>query len=500
MRSGVTTFNHRNRYMEEGDKMTIERIKQSRTKYGSKWIGVLLPLLLAVPIAAAQQNGELGEANLAPEITQASDLPHPDSKVCCLLHPFWKAPDGNTPESGLVMDAKGVLYGTTYAGGTSTLKGQGVVYSLASLAKGMPQTKETILYSFASKSATDGANPTGNVTLGSDGEIYGTTEFGGTQDQGTVYMLKPPASKGKRWTEEVLYSFGADPINDGANPFNSLLLYKGNLYGTTSIGGNSGCEGTGCGNIFELSPPVPPATEWTETILHQFSGADGALSMSNLILDEKGNLYGTASMGGASESGVVFELEPPKEKGKKWTETVLFSFDDGFNGANPESGLIFDESGALYGTTFNGGPDDIGVVFKLAPPSKAGGKWKETVLYGFTIPERDGFPCFVCGNSGSNPYGNLAMTKKKVLYGATVWGGDYNAGAIFQLSPPASPSGNWTETLLHSFTGGVLQPVGSDNGDGINPYGGILLENGVLYGTVQSGGAFNFGDVFSFTP
>jgi uncharacterized repeat protein (TIGR03803 family) len=301
----------------------------------------------------------------------------------------------------------------------------------------------------------------------------------------------------------VLYSFGADPINDGANPFGSLLLYKGNLFGTTLIGGNTGCEGTGCGNVFELSPPVPPSTEWTETIIHQFSDSDGAMSYSNLIADEKGNLYGTTSMGGASENGVVFELEPPREKGKKWTETVLFSFNGG-DGANPESGLIFDDSGALYGVTFNGGPDDIGVIFKLAPPAKASEKWKETVLYSFILPiappPNHGI-CYTCANSGANPYGNLAMTKDKVLYGLTVWGGGANdAGAIFQLSPPASPSGKWTETVLHDFTGLATRPAGSDNGDGFNPYSGLLLKDGVLYGTVSSGGPFNYGDVFSFTP
>jgi uncharacterized repeat protein (TIGR03803 family) len=478
--------------------------RQSDTKHPGRWIGILLPLLLTLPIAFAQQDGDAAENDAAAEPAQLSHLPNPEGpRPCCILHPFVTAPDGNTPESGLVMDAKGVLYGTTYVGGTSTLKGQGVVYSLASPSKGKPQIVETILHDFGRKSATDGANPASGVTLGSDGEIYGTTEYGGDQDQGTVYLLKPPASKGKEWTEEVLYSFGADPINDGANPFGSLLLYKGNLFGTTLIGGNTGCEGTGCGNVFELSPPVPPSTEWTETIIHQFSDSDGAMSYSNLIADEKGNLYGTTSMGGASENGVVFELEPPREKGKKWTETVLFSFNGG-DGANPESGLIFDDSGALYGVTFNGGPDDIGVIFKLAPPAKASEKWKETVLYSFILPiappPNHGI-CYTCANSGANPYGNLAMTKDKVLYGLTVWGGGANdAGAIFQLSPPASPSGKWTETVLHDFTGLATRPAGSDNGDGFNPYSGLLLKDGVLYGTVSSGGPFNYGDVFSFTP
>ncbi len=487
-------------YKARGKKMTMTLSNRSNTKHIGKLVCILLPLLLTVPTASAQQDGEGSENEAAGEMTQLSRPLHPDGpKQCCILHPFLEPPDGNTPESGLVMDAKGVLYGTTYNGGTALFDGEGIVYLLAAPSKGKPQNVETILYTFG-QSDIDGADPMGSVTLGSDGEIYGTTVFGGTQNQGTVYRLKPPASKDKKWTEEVLYSFGTDPVDDGANPLASLLLYKGNLYGTTSIGGNTGCEGVGCGNVFELSPPVAPSTEWTETIIHQFSGSDGALSYSNLIVDDKGNLYGTTSTGGASGNGTVFELNPPKEKGKEWTESVMLSFNGG-DGANPMSGLIFDDSGALYGVTFNGGGYDIGVVFKLSPPAKPDGKWEESVLHSFVIPSILNGLCYTCTNNGSGPYGNLAITKEKVIYGTTVWGGGENdAGTIFRLSPPSSPGGKWTETVLHQFTGTDFLPAGSDNGDGFNPYSGLLLENGVLYGTAKGGGAFNLGDVFSFTP
>ncbi|MGB6688750.1 MAG: choice-of-anchor tandem repeat GloVer-containing protein [Terracidiphilus sp.] len=462
-------------------------------------VEVLLPMLLVVPMAAQQDGGMAGNEN-APAIAQAADLPVAEvTRQCCILHPFLKAPDGNTPEAGLVMDAKGVLYGTTCNGGSSTLEGEGVVFSLASPSKGEPQTKEKILYTFGSKSDTDGSCPWADLTLGANREIYGTTLNGGDQTEGTVFRLTPPGGRSTDWTEEVLYSFGTNSADDAAYPLAPLLLYKGNLYGTASMGG-IGCGEEGCGAVFELSPPEPPATEWKETIIHYFSGADGGMPYSGLIVDKKGNFYGTTSIGGASNNGTVFELEPPPAKEKKWKETVLFSFSGG-NGANPQSGLVVDDDGVFYGATFNGGGDDIGVVYRLSPPAKEGGKWKESVLHDFTIPVTStGAICYICANGGASPYGALAITKDKVLYGTTVWGGDIDAGTVFSLTPPKSASGTWKETVLHSFTGTVTVPAGGDNGDGINPYGGILLENGVLYGTVADGGPFNYGDVFSLTP
>jgi uncharacterized repeat protein (TIGR03803 family) len=464
-------------------------------------VEVLLPMLLVAPVAAAQQDGDAAGSGKASALVQAADTPVPDvTKQCCILHPFLKAPDGNTPEAGLVMDAKGVLYGTTCNGGTHTLEGEGVVFSLASPSKGKPQIEEKILYKFGSKSDTDGACPWADLTLGANGEIYGTTLNGGEQTEGTVFRLTPPGDHSTEWTEEVLYSFGTNSADDAAYPLGPLLLYKGNLYGTASMGG-TGCGEEGCGAVFELSPPAPPATEWKETIIHYFKGSDGGMPYSSLIVDKKGNFYGTTSIGGASDDGTVFELEPPQAKEKKWTETVLFSFSGG-DGANPQSGLVVDDEGAFYGVTFyGGGPESIGVVYRLSPPAKDGGKWKESVLHIFTIPTTPtGAICYICANGGGNPYGALAITKDKVLYGTTVWGGDNDAGTVFRLEPPGDGSGAWTETVLHSFTGTVTEPPGADNGDGINPYGDLLLVNGVLYDTVADGGAFNYGDVFSLTP
>ncbi len=466
-------------------------------KPARKSMSWLLPLLMVAPTTVAQQVEE-------PPSTLAQPADHPDPappRPCCILHPFTALPDGNSPVAGLVMDANGVLYGTTYAGGGASVEqGQGIVFSLAPPSKGAPPIVEKILHVFSSNNDLDGANPMGGVILGEKGELYGTTEFGGPQNIGTVYRLTPPASKGGKWTEDILYGFGADDINDGANPSGSLLLYRGNLYGTTSIGGGSGCEEQGCGNVFELSPANASGTEWKETILYQFSDADGGLSFATLVADGKGNLYGTTSIDGPNGNGAVFELSPPARDETKWKLSVLHGF-KGADGANPQAGVIFDDEGALYGTTTNGGPSDIGVVFRLSPPAKAGGTWKETVLHGFTLPlDEHGNICYICANGGANPSAGLAIGKNKAVYGTTAWGGGGLAGEVFRLQPPAKASGDWTETVLHSFTGKVLMPADSDNGDGINPYGALLLENGVLYGTVESGGAFNYGDVFSLIP
>jgi uncharacterized repeat protein (TIGR03803 family) len=155
-------------------------------------------------------------------------------------------------------------------------------------------------------------------------------------------------------SEKVLYSFSGG--SDGANPVGALVADKaGNLYGTTSQGGSSNCT-AGCGIVFELTPPATRGGVWSETVLCRFTGgSDGAAPESNLTFDAAGNLYGTtASGGGASHAGTVFELAPPSTQGGAWTETVLYSFAGGSDGKSPVAGLVFDAAGNLYGTTFFG--------------------------------------------------------------------------------------------------------------------------------------------------
>lgn len=282
-------------------------------------------------------------------------------------------------------------------------------------------------------------------------------------------------------TETVLYSFPG--AASGANPYAGLILdTTGNLYGTTGGGGNSTqCSlGSGCGTVFELSPPTGTNTAWTETILHSFQGGttDGSGPQSGLVFDSKGALYGTTSSGGAHAEGTVFKLTPPATQGGAWTETILYSFKGGTDGSNPASALIFDTKGALYGTTPIGGANNFGIAFKLTAPTK-GTTWVETILYTFK-----GLV------DGGKPYAALVL-KANNVYGTTLDGGTSSQGAIFELTAPAKLGGAWTESVLYSFTGGS---------DGGKPYAGLILDKaGNLYSTTGLGGAGGYGTVFKLT-
>jgi uncharacterized repeat protein (TIGR03803 family) len=271
-----------------------------------------------------------------------------------VLHNFNKnGKDGAYPYAGLIVDANGNLYGTTWEGGKF---GDGTVFELS------PKTgggwTETILHNFDGK---DGVLPEAGLTLDAFGNLYGTTFLGGKNGTGTVFELSPKTSGG--WTEAVLHNFGN--FIDGRNPQASLIFdASGNIYSTTVSGGNYGY-----GTVFELSPKTGGG--WAETILHNFNNAynGGYIPFAALILDASGNLYGATSTGGKYGSygsgGTVFELSP--RAGGGWTETLLHSFGRGTDGSNPDAGLIFDGSGHLYGTTVAGGKDGDGTVFEITP-------------------------------------------------------------------------------------------------------------------------------------
>jgi uncharacterized repeat protein (TIGR03803 family) len=276
--------------------------------------------------------------------------------------------DGRYPTAGLVFDQKGNLYGTTYWGGAyknSFCGGCGVVFKLS------PEGKETVLYRFcAHGTCLDGANPNG-VVFDQNGNLYGTTNIGGVHELcalgtvgcGVVFKLTP---QGK---ETVLYSFCAldgENCSDGQFPNTGLVFdQNGNLYSTTESGGASGT-----GTVFKLTP------KGKEIVLHSFCAqnncTDGQAPLIGPIIDQKGNLYGTTDLGGGNDycpsapdgCGVVFKFTP---KGK---ETVLYSFctEDGCtDGADPQTPLVFDQKGDLYGTTQYGGAHKNGTVFKLTP-------------------------------------------------------------------------------------------------------------------------------------
>jgi uncharacterized repeat protein (TIGR03803 family) len=398
-----------------------------------------------------------------------------------LLHTFTNSPDGFGPAAGLVADSAGNLYGTTPYGGAT---GYGCVFELSPPTTSGGAWTESILYSFQ-RSDSDGQAPYGTLILDQQGNLYGTTAFSlSEQGAGTVFDLSPPTTSGGAWTETILYQF---PANNGrgTSPEGKLVMdAQGDLFGTTNLGGSFGF-----GVVFELRPPSITGSRWRELTLHEFGGAGDGSGVNNNLIMSRGALYGTTSNGGASGNGTVFELQ--KVSGV-WNETILYSF-AGTEGANPGAGLMFDALGNLYGTTIAGGASTncgnhsgCGVVFQLSPPAVSGGPWTETTLYSFTA-----------GKDGAIPSASLVVDKAGNLYGTASQGGLRNSltnnnGTVFELSPPASSGGAWTETTLHDFGG-------TPSGDGRHPFGELLLLNGKFYGTTSSEGLGTsaFGTVFS---
>lgn len=329
------------------------------------------------------------------------------------------------------------------------------------------EPKATVLHRF--RSADDGRAAYARVISDAAGNLYGTTTLGGTAGVGTVFELTKPQAPGA-WTETVLYTFAGLP--DGSQPYGGLIFDSaGNLYGTTCQGGTSDA-----GIVYQLAPPVRQDGAWTENILYSFdsNNGDGICPQGDLIFDQAGNLYGTTYEGGPGV-GTVFKLAPPTVKGGAWTQTILHGF-GGSEGTSPRAAVIFDREGSLYGTLYNNGAFGAGAVFQLKPPPKKGGSWTETTLYSFTA-----------GADGFNPSCRLVFLKGS-LYGTTVFGGTFDAGIIFQLTPPADHNGAWTESVLHIFKGGS---------DGSYPWAGLIVDKkGILYGTTQYGGPSNGGTVF----
>jgi uncharacterized repeat protein (TIGR03803 family) len=249
-----------------------------------------------------------------------------------LLHQFTGTPDGANPDSRLLIDKEGNLYGTTAGGGSANL---GTVFKLST------SGKLTVLHSF---SGADGELPMrSDLIMDNHGNLYGTTWAGGHANQGTVFKLDA------RGNETVLHSFAG---SDGAFPLAGVVMDRhGHLYGTTSQGGSSGV-----GTVFELD------AVGDETVLHSFGGStDGSYPIGTLAMDRKGNLYGTTLKGGSASGGTVFEVDA---SGK---ESVLHQFTDVPDGMTPFGGLIIDKKGTLYGTTEHGGDLGFGTVFKLLP-------------------------------------------------------------------------------------------------------------------------------------
>ena len=301
-----------------------------------------------------------------------------------VLYSFGGVPigDGVLPRGGLVQDAAGNLYGTTFDGGLFT----GTVFKVS------PTGVETVLYTFAS--GADGAGPKGSLLQDAAGNLYGTTETGGTHNYGTVFEISPTG------VETVLYNFTGGP--DGGNPVAGLIQdAAGNFYGTTINGGTHGP-----GTVFQLTPGG------VETTLASFDGFGlGGNPACRLVRDAAGNLYGTTPSGGAHGDGEVFEVSATG------TLSILYSFTGGTDGGNPVAGLIQDAAGNLYGTTTRSS-NGAGLVFELTPTGSL------KVLYNF-----QGLP------DGGSPVGSLVRDAVGNLYGTTAEGGAYGRGTIFRISP-----------------------------------------------------------------
>jgi hypothetical protein len=367
--------------------------------------------------------------------------------------------------------------------------------------------KEKVLYSF--QGGTDGSIPFGGIVLDKQGNIYGANSQSGSQGCpmsgcGTVFEVSPSSQKAGNWTETTLYTFKglSEGLTDGAVPTGGLIADKlGNLYGTTAYGGNGRCKlagsTTGCGVVYELSPPAMKGGQWTYAILYNFQGEnDGQFPWGDLSLDETGNLYGATQFGGGkgttcdpfySYCGTVFELNPPKQKGGSWKERVLHSFAGGTDGANPNGELVLDVNGVVYGTTQTGGNQrcksnygvGCGTAFALSRESHTR-RWSESLFHRFTG-----------GDDGANPMPGLTLDGTGALYGACS-GGKHGFGIIFRFVE-SSRSGKWKQQVLYNFVG--LH-------DGRGPWGPVTLDSeGNVYGTAMSGPGQKFGGVvFELSP
>ena len=334
-----------------------------------------------------------------------------------ILYSFSGVPDGEFPQSVLVRDEKGNLYGTTLMGGSDQGCFEGSTWGCGTVFKIDPTGKETILHSFLSTGG-DGNEPFAGLRRDKKGNLYGTTSNGGVNCEnsgcGTVFKIDPTTE-----TETVLYSFENAP--DGAGPYSRLIGDgTGNLYGTTEGGGTRGK-----GTVFKLDTSTD-----TETVLFNFCRGNvsprrcpfGSFPLTGVILDTQGNIYGITSFGGIGNHGVVFKLSIA---GKY---TVLHRFGDEADGACvPVVGacgdLVRDKEGNLYGTTaYSESVSVLGTVFKISSTGK------ETILHSFTGPD------------GSNPYAGLIQDGKGNFYGTTSEGGDlncnppYGCGTVYKLT------------------------------------------------------------------
>jgi len=400
------------------------------------------------------------------------------AQTASVIYDFTSANNaGVIPMSLLLADSAGNLYGTAAAGSTYE---HGAVFELSPPGtKGGAWTSK-LLYAFGKTKNSPVSPMYAPLTADAKGNLYGTVGAGlGKESGGVVFKLVKPKTQTAAWKEKILYAFpttkttGAQP--NGANPYGGVVFGPdGDLYGTAAYGGANGA-----GVVFKLSLQ---GSTWTQSVLYNFTnGSDGANPYSTLAFDEAGNIYGTALDGGDAHgaNGTVFELSPGA--GDSWAFQTLHSFDASTDGISPQTGVIVDAQGNLYGTTGAGGSTGHGTVFELSPPAAAGGTWTETILHSFVFATEGG------GTFDSN----LVADSSGNLYGTNQVGGNTpSGGTVWELSPPAKSGDDWVETTLHAFTGSP---------DGFRPQSGVTLVGGKVVGTTPGGGSGS-GTVYQITP
>ena len=404
-------------------------LRQLRNSLTVTWVTVLLALaIVASPAAQAQ--------------------------TFSVIHNFTGGGDGALPEAGVTVRG-GILYGTTFGGGN----GHGAVYAITHSGSDWVTLPISIL-------STGGTYPVARVVFGPDGHPYGTTQLGGSHNAGLVFDLIPPLTICKTascyWKENILYEFqGGD---NGAEPLFGDLVWdpQGNIYGTTSAGGFDGY-----GTVYELQPS---GNSWVQTIIHRFLGPDGISPHNGVVFGPNGGLYGTTegSLGGA---GTVFELT--YIPGVGWQHKLLYEFTTNDAGGLPRAGVIFDNSGNLYGATSDAGAEGGGTVFELMP---SGNSYTFKLLYSFS------------GDPSCGPFGTLTMDAAGALYGTTHCEGANHFGSVFKLTGTGN---GWVYTSLHDFSGS----------DGQYPTSKVTIDaDGTLYGTASRGGSQNMGVVWMIKP
>jgi uncharacterized repeat protein (TIGR03803 family) len=363
---------------------------------------------------------------------------------------------GGTPLGSILQDSSGALYGTASDIYPVSPNDYGTIFKLTPPAPGAKAWTFSLLYSF--QGGADGRNPNSGLVPDQNGNLFGTMPSG-------VFELSPPSAGGTTWTLSVIANI-ANVALGGV-----LRQQDGSLIGVSS-GTESDCSVPGnCGSVFMLTPPTTGQTAWTQTTLYYFKGGvgDGAYPLAAPIPDGHGNLIGTTSEGGPPGGGTVFELSPPGPGQTAWTETVLYAFQGNgaanTDGRNPEGSLVGDGTGALYGTTRNGGATDSGTVFMLSPPSAPGSVWTETQLHQFEL------------SGGAYPLAALTPAKSGVMFGTTSTGSA--GGTLFRLLPPSAKSEKWRFANVWTFSlSGPTVPVANL----------LLTASGELIGTGELGG------------